>query len=203
MTKKEPKDKRINDILDAAIPEFVEKGFEGASMESIATRAGLTKGGLYYHVKSKDDILILANDRFMIPVTGFMAEAVNNPSAAEGLALYIRNYITYWTAHPVELSFIFLTMTKTITDPGLWALFHGYTDQMIGFFEGLYCKGVSSGEFRPLRTRPLALCLMAALDGITGYIVIDDLLELESTIADLIDIFILAYKEQCHENRTG
>jgi len=45
MTKKAPRDKRIADIINAAVQEFVEKGYETASMESISERAGLTKGG--------------------------------------------------------------------------------------------------------------------------------------------------------------
>ena len=50
---------RINTIIEAAINEFVEKDYENTSMESIAMRAGLTKGGLYYHFKSKDDIKLV------------------------------------------------------------------------------------------------------------------------------------------------
>ena len=87
MTKKETKDKRIKDILDAAIHEFVEKGYEATSMESIAVRAGLTKGGLYYHFESKDDILIKANELFMEPVLAFMAEAMGRAKTADGLAV--------------------------------------------------------------------------------------------------------------------
>ncbi len=195
MTRKESKEKRISDILDAAIPEFVEKGYEGASMDSIAARAGLTKGGLYYHVKSKDDILVMANDRFMEPIIRFMEEAMNAASAVVGLAGYIRNYLTYWTGHPTELSFVFLTMTKTISDPGLRGHFRGYTGQMASFFEGLYRKGIESGEFRPMETRAAALSLMAALDGIAGYLVVDDDLDLENTIRELCETFITVNKE--------
>ncbi len=64
-------------------------------MDSIAARAGLTKGGLYYHVKSKDDILVMANDRFMEPIIRFMEVVMNAASAVVGLAGYIRNYLTY------------------------------------------------------------------------------------------------------------
>ncbi|MBN2080298.1 MAG: TetR/AcrR family transcriptional regulator [Spirochaetes bacterium] len=195
MTRKESREKRISDILDAAIPEFAEKGYEGASMESIAARAGLTKGGLYYHVKSKDDILVMANERFMEPTIRFMEKAMNATSAARGLAGYIRNYLTYWSMHPTELSFIFLTMTKTISDPNLRSLFRGYTGQMTAFFEGLYRKGVDSGEFRPVEVRSSALSLMGALDGIVGYLVVDDDLDLENTIRKLSETFIPVDKE--------
>jgi AcrR family transcriptional regulator len=195
MTKKEAKDKRIQDILDAAIHEFVEKGYEATSMESIASRAGLTKGGLYYHFNSKDDILIKANDMFMEPVLAFMAEAMGRPGAADGLAAYITRYMTYWTRHPREMSFIFLTMTKTISNKNLWHLYDGYTSQITSFFEGIYRKGISAGEFKDFNVRGASVALMAALDGIIGYLVLDKHLQLEKTIDDFIETFITHYKE--------
>lgn len=195
MTKKESKDKRIKDILEAAIHEFVEKGYESTSMESIASRAGLTKGGLYYHFNSKDDILIRANDMFMEPVLAFMADAMARPGAADGLAAYITRYITYWIRHPREMSFIFLTMTKTISNRNLWHLYDGYTSQIASFFEGLYRKGISAGEFKDFNAGGASIALMAALDGIIGYLVIDKNLQPEKTIEDFIETFINNYRE--------
>jgi len=43
-------------ILDAAIIEFEADGFDGASMEKIAKRAGLTRATLYNLFSSKEDI---------------------------------------------------------------------------------------------------------------------------------------------------
>ncbi len=195
MTKKESKDKRIKDILDAAIHEFVEKGYESTSMESIAARAGLTKGGLYYHFVSKDDILIKANELFMEPVLAFMTDAMERPDAGDGLAAYITHYLTYWTRHPRELSFIFLTMAKNISDQNLWHLYNGYSSRMTAFFDGMYRKGISAGDFKAINTRGASIALMAALDGIISYLVLDKDLQLERTISDFIDTFINNYKE--------
>jgi AcrR family transcriptional regulator len=68
MTRKQPKDARMAEIIDAAVSEFLAKGYEGASMEAIAERAGLTKGGLYHHFAGKDEILRAANRRFFEPI---------------------------------------------------------------------------------------------------------------------------------------
>lgn len=194
MTKKESKDKRIKDILDAAIHEFVEKGYESTSMDSIATRANLTKGGLYYHFSSKDDILIKANELFMEPVMSFMAEAMERPKASEGLGAYIGQYLAYWIHHPREISFIFLTMTKTIANENLWHLYDGYTSQMTAFFEAMYDKGISSGEFKEFNVRGASIALMAALDGVIGYLILDKYLQLEKTVSDFIETFITIHK---------
>ncbi|MDH1265923.1 helix-turn-helix domain containing protein [Pseudomonas sp. GD03944] len=47
---------RRQQILDAALVEFSALGFEGATVERIARRVGLTKAGLYAHFESKDAI---------------------------------------------------------------------------------------------------------------------------------------------------
>ena len=44
-------------ILNAALLEFIEKGFNNARVEDIAKRAGLTKVMLYYHFSSKENMM--------------------------------------------------------------------------------------------------------------------------------------------------
>ncbi|WP_413203605.1 TetR/AcrR family transcriptional regulator [Rhodospirillum sp. A1_3_36] len=43
-------------IVDAAISEFLENGFGGASMDRIATRAMVSKRTVYNHFQSKEDL---------------------------------------------------------------------------------------------------------------------------------------------------
>jgi AcrR family transcriptional regulator len=50
------KDARPAELLDAALAEFFEKGFESARLEDIATRAGVSKGTIYLYFNSKEDI---------------------------------------------------------------------------------------------------------------------------------------------------
>ncbi|MCB2229325.1 TetR/AcrR family transcriptional regulator [bacterium] len=68
-----PPEKRRRQLLDAATRLFVRKGYRGTTTEQIARAAKLTKGALYHHFKSKEDILlgILADmmARFDLAVT--------------------------------------------------------------------------------------------------------------------------------------
>ena len=43
-------------ILDAARSEFQKKGYENASMRTIAEKAGITVGNIYRYFKDKDDL---------------------------------------------------------------------------------------------------------------------------------------------------
>ena len=51
-----PRDKTENHIkiMAAAKEEFLEKGYEKASMRSIADRCGMTAAGIYRHCKDKE-----------------------------------------------------------------------------------------------------------------------------------------------------
>jgi len=44
-------------IFEAAARIFCEKGFDKASMGDISAALGLTKAGLYHHIRSKEDLL--------------------------------------------------------------------------------------------------------------------------------------------------
>lgn len=59
-----PSSERKQEILDAAFEEFSRWGFLATSLERIATRAGISKSGIYAHYPSKDaifeDILVMA-----------------------------------------------------------------------------------------------------------------------------------------------
>ncbi len=53
-----PRDKKVSHqkVLEAAKKEFLEKGFEGASIRKIGANAGMTSAGLYRHCKDKEDL---------------------------------------------------------------------------------------------------------------------------------------------------
>lgn len=51
-------------ILDVAFRLFLEKGYEHTSIQDIIDElGGLSKGAIYHHFKSKEDILIAVTDR--------------------------------------------------------------------------------------------------------------------------------------------
>lgn len=48
---------RKNEILDVASKLFAEKGFDHTSTREIIDQAGIARGTLYYHFKSKEEIM--------------------------------------------------------------------------------------------------------------------------------------------------
>ena len=58
MKKSETRENRKETILNTAIACFTEYGYYKASMDMISEEAGITKRGLYYHFRSKDELFI-------------------------------------------------------------------------------------------------------------------------------------------------
>ena len=59
-----PREQIRREILDAAGRAFARRGLHGASVEAVATEAGLTTGAVYSNFKSKEDLfLALYEDR--------------------------------------------------------------------------------------------------------------------------------------------
>jgi len=82
------------DILRAAARLFQEQGYDGTSMNDIAAALKLSKGGLYHHFQSKDEILFdlmshamdITEERVLNPVRAI-------PDPEERLRALIRRHI--------------------------------------------------------------------------------------------------------------
>ena len=57
ITRRQQKEERREQILDAALRVFAEKGFAGASIRDIAKEVGVTEGLLYHYFESKEQLL--------------------------------------------------------------------------------------------------------------------------------------------------
>ena len=50
-------------VLERSVELFIERGFDGTSMEDLARHLGISKSAIYHHVSGKDALLGLALDR--------------------------------------------------------------------------------------------------------------------------------------------
>ncbi|MGG4446253.1 TetR/AcrR family transcriptional regulator [Brevibacillus porteri] len=58
LTQAERKKETRQLLIDAAIETFAQLGFHGASVDKIADHAGFTKGAVYAHFQSKEDLFL-------------------------------------------------------------------------------------------------------------------------------------------------
>jgi len=53
----------LESLLAVAVSVFIERGYDGTSMEDLSRRLGISKSSIYHHVDSKEELLALALDR--------------------------------------------------------------------------------------------------------------------------------------------
>lgn len=73
-------EERRNDILDAADELFFQKGFDGTSTNDILEKVGIARGTLYYHFKSKEDIMDALIERYNVRLLGAAQEIAADKS---------------------------------------------------------------------------------------------------------------------------
>ncbi len=164
-TRQRRKEARPQELLDAALELFVEKGFAATRSEEVATRAGVSKGTLYLYYPSKEELLkaVIRHN-----LTGLIAEGTELIDAYEGssadlLTLMMR---TWW--HRVSntpASGIFkIMMSEARNFPELAAF---YNAEVIAPAEAMIRRalqrGAERGEFRAVATDEITLVLSAPI----------------------------------------
>lgn len=125
-------------ILNTALALFSQRGYLGTSMSDIANELGMTKGALYKHYTSKQEILdrITARMReldqeraqaYQMPDAepdGF-AEAYQN-TPAEKIRTYSVAQFRHWTEDGFSAHFRKLLTLEQYRDPAFAALYQNY-----------------------------------------------------------------------------
>lgn len=83
-------EERLELLLEAGVEEFALHGLAGASMRSIADRAGISVGALYKYYKDKDGFFRACLDRSLEALDAVLAEVVGKEA---GFREYARRII--------------------------------------------------------------------------------------------------------------
>lgn len=127
-------------ILEAAAQEFDERGYDGATIDAIADRAGATKGGVYFHYKNKESLAIAVLDEQLVdiviePQRIKLQELVD---AGQVLSYLLRD-------NPIQRGAARLSMEQTIDYLGRERSMHMWT----GFVEGILTEAKERHEVLP------------------------------------------------------
>jgi AcrR family transcriptional regulator len=76
-----------------ALELFAEQGYEKTSLREIAERLGVTKAALYYHFKSKEDIVHSFTDDYFAGIDALLDWAKNQPRNDETRLAILDRYV--------------------------------------------------------------------------------------------------------------
>src|SRR5260370_9727603 len=76
-----------------ALELFGEQGYEKTSLREIAERLGVTKAALYYHFKSKEDIVHSFTDDYFAAIDPLLDWAKEQPRGEETRRAILQRYV--------------------------------------------------------------------------------------------------------------
>ncbi len=156
-------------ILAAAREVFAGRGFHGAGVEQIARKAGVAKGTVFLHFKSKENLLFSMVEGHFATIEKLYAEMVRPEMSArrqlEELAAverwlggevteFSRAMLSIWTGLPPAL--------RRRLDTFIRKTYNLY----LGRIAGLFRDFLGAGRVEGVSVEALAAAFMACLDGI-------------------------------------
>ncbi|MGW0766398.1 TetR/AcrR family transcriptional regulator [Streptomyces sp. NPDC002676] len=79
-------------IQDVALELFAEQGYEKTSLREIAERLDVTKAALYYHFKTKEEIVVSLFEDLTVPIEAVIEWGRHQPHTLEAKQEIIRRY---------------------------------------------------------------------------------------------------------------
>lgn len=146
------KAERPQELLDAALELFVEKGFAATRAEEVALRAGVSKGTLYLYYPSKEDLLkAVVSQRLSARIADALERAARHRGSCAEL---LRTELVRWWIEVVNspLSGVFkLVITEVRNFPEIADTYvREVVEPAQALVAGIIERGIASGEFRQL-----------------------------------------------------
>jgi len=167
LTRVESKARTRAYLLEAAAALFTRQGFEGTSVEQIAEEAGYTKGALYTHFESKEDLfvaLLESTVRTQIEDLRDRIVAEESPTARYGL---LRQVCARWGRDQEAAMLDAELRLAGARNPALGATLASLADQLYGTLAGLIAGvAADAGVTLPLPARDVAPLLHIAATGV-------------------------------------
>ncbi|WP_280435944.1 TetR family transcriptional regulator [Nocardia carnea] len=105
----------IDPVLAAAIASFVETGYHGATMRSIAQRAGMSVPGVYHHYRDKQQLLVRALDLTMAELHWRVRAARRDADTGRARVSHVVEALALFHTHRRELAFIGASEMRSLT----------------------------------------------------------------------------------------
>lgn len=166
MTKHKSADERTAQILAAAKACFIERGYFATKMDEIAQKAGLSKGGVYFHFDSKKDIFHGLVEEEYQRTRSFLEEIAKQDGSFLDKLSHIGQYFTSVFEGPDNPRFLVVTMEMTLRDEEIARLHDKIQHSYLDTIEAMIEEGMKRGELKEVEPGVIAFLLKAMLDGI-------------------------------------
>ncbi|MGE3867266.1 MAG: TetR/AcrR family transcriptional regulator [Hyphomonadaceae bacterium] len=155
---------RPDELLNAALDEFIAKGFDAARIEDIARRAGLSKGAVYLYFAGKEELLRGLIEREVSPLLSRVGEMARQAEDPRATLKSIARMIGAAMANPRLVAVPLLIVSVANRFPDLAAFYREEVAQKAkSGVEALVRRGVALGQFRKVAPHAAARTIIGPL----------------------------------------
>ncbi|MBU5436500.1 TetR/AcrR family transcriptional regulator [Tissierella sp. MSJ-40] len=149
--KKEKSFEKRQELIDQALIEFGEKGYEQASLNNILKKTGISKGTFYYHFKNKEDLYIYLIDILAEEKINFFNKSINPEDFDKDiftlLKIMIKTGIEFAHYRP-EINKFSQSYLKDLDNPIFNKIKEKYNFEQNDYLGRLIDRAFEKGEFR-------------------------------------------------------
>lgn len=151
-------------IIFAALKLLGENGFANLSMNDIVRESGVSKGGVYWHFKSKDEIVhalfdFILNEQIKI-VDAALSEAGSASDRLRRIFGFAEHAAVEQLPSPLDL------YALAARDPVLMGRLASYFDAYQGRLSVIIQQGIDEGDFAVRDPNLVALNVISLLEGV-------------------------------------
>lgn len=141
---------RPDEVLDAALELFMEKGFAATRVDDIARRAGLSKGAVYLYFPSKEAVLEGLVRRAIIPIADSALEALAHYEGDPRLIIStVIKMVGHRFSDPRIVAIPKVVFREVLGFPHLAEMYRTEVlDKVLPVVSGLIRRGVEQGYLR-------------------------------------------------------
>jgi AcrR family transcriptional regulator len=155
----------INNILEAARTLFIEKNYADVTITDIAALAEVSKGALYHHFSSKEDIYLQMMHHFLQEIQVVTQAAAENSTG--NCRERLRQSLISFLQLPEELLGVLRLVRRDINifvDPMREELIRAYQSAVPQQVEAIIRSGIAGGEVQPIDARLLSWEMVALVE---------------------------------------
>lgn len=174
MARNKHPEETVNLILDVATRLFMEKGYEHTFIQDIIDNlGGLSKGAIYHHFKSKEDILVAVTDR-MTEESNRVLESIRDRTDLTGREK-LKTIFKESILRPVQND-IFTTAPNLGNNPRLlYSIFSETVNEAApGYIQPIIEQGIADGSIRAEYPAELAQLIILTANIWTNPMIFDD-----------------------------
>lgn len=154
----------LDRILAESARAFGRRGYYGTTLDEIADALGVTKAALYYHVKSKEELLFLCHQRSLdIGTEGFRQAQAQSVRPDEQLRIIIEHYIRGMTS---ELTGNAILLEEEALAPRHFRRIIARRDEYERRLRRVIQQGVEAGVFVACDAKLVAFAILGAVNWI-------------------------------------